>query len=267
MNKKYYFFSFLALTTFVVTPVKSNAQENPATTGDMTVDLKVTDPKYGILDPENKGEELIPEEGYGQTSGPLRIDFAPKINFNSNKIVDQDISYAADALLFKGQIAPRGSFVQVSDYRPNPTGWKLQVRQETQFKNQNKENSMLNGAVISLDKSWLSAAYGMGPAPTISKEVIHLNNIGETYTLAEAKKGTGAGTWSIVFGASKDNNLDQQGTLTPRVDDQGKPVTRPDFENQSVYMNDAINLAIPKGTTKDPGSYSTVITWLITELP
>lgn len=168
-------------------PIASYAEDN--TTGDMDIDLKIGDPKFGVMDPEHPSEELPVQEGtYGKTSGPLRIDYVPNLGFNSNKIFSKDISYSADALLFKGKIAPRGSFIQVSDYRGNGNGWALQVRQETQFKNQNKENSQLNGAVISLDKSWINTSNGMGQAPDISKEVIHLNNIGETYTLATAKK-------------------------------------------------------------------------------
>lgn len=267
MKKRYCFFSLFSLVAIVITPIKSNAQQDVSLDGEMAIDLKVIDPQHGILDPENKGEDLIPEGDYGKTSGLLRIDFVPKINFNSNKIVDKDISYKADSLLFKGKIAPRGSFIQVSDYRENPTGWKLQVRQESQFKNQNKENRILEGAVISLDKSWVNADYGRGAVPTVSKEVIRLNNIGETYTLAETGESTGTGTWSIVFGASKDNKKDQESTLSPRLDEQGNPVMRSDFEKQAVYMNDAIHLAIPRRTSKEPGSYSTVLTWLITELP
>lgn len=256
------------MTVLIANPYESYAQTKTASKGDASIDLKIVDPKHRILDPENSGEELIPEDGYGKTSGPLRIDFVPNLNFNSHKIiVDQDIKYEADSLLFKEKIAPRGSFIQVSDYRPNPTGWKLQVRQETQFKNKNMENSILNGAVISFDKSWINADFGTGEVPTISKEVILLNNVGETYTLAEAGKGTGTGTWSIAFGASADNQKNIPSTLSPRLDEEGQPVIRPDFENQPVFMNKAIHLAIPKGTKKDPGSYSTVLTWLITELP
>ncbi|MGX7150144.1 WxL domain-containing protein [Enterococcus ureasiticus] len=259
--------ALILITASLNMSVISDAKEDSAT-GDMDINLKITDPNLGVLDPENPSEELPLQEGtYGKTSGPLRIDFVPNLGFNSNKISAKDISYSADALLFKGQIAPRGSFIQVSDYRGNANGWTLQVRQETQFKNQNKENSQLNGAVISLDKSWINTSNGMGQTPDISKEVIHLNNIGETYTLAEAKKGTGTGTWSIIFGASPDNQVGQNSTLNPRLDNEGKPVTNPSLDNQAVYMNDAVSLTIPGSTKKDPGTYSTVLTWIISELP
>ncbi|MGX7243858.1 WxL domain-containing protein [Enterococcus quebecensis] len=267
--KKIHLFSMGLLLVIALTTVPSSyyAQEN-SNSGDMNITLDTVDPKLGVMDPEKKNEKLAVEEGtYGKTSGPLRIDFVPNLGFSSNKISANDISYSADALLFKGQIAPRGSFIQVSDYRGNANGWTLQVRQETQFKNQNKENSQLNGAVISLDKSWINTSNGFGQTPNISKEVIHLNNIGETYTLAEAKKGTGAGTWSIVFGASPDNQVNQNPTMTPRLDKEGKPVINPSLDNQAVYMNDAVSLTIPGATKKDSGTYSTVLTWIISELP
>ncbi|WP_086314609.1 hypothetical protein A5821_002192 [Enterococcus sp. 7F3_DIV0205] len=237
-------------------------------TGDIGISFKgLVDPGFGVLDPENPKNELISEDEYGKTNGPLRIDFVPNINFSSNKIVKNDISYPVDSLLFKGIIAPKGNFIQISDYRDTQTGWSLQVRQETQFTKQDKEKHQLDGAVLSFDKSWVNTPNGIPKYPSVSKEVIRLNNLGETYTLAKAEKGTGGGTWSIIFGTSEDNPNDEKSTLVPRLDENGKPVIDNSKDNQAVYLNNAVRLTIPGRTKKEPGTYTTVLTWIISELP
>ncbi|WP_348921139.1 WxL domain-containing protein [Enterococcus rotai] len=251
--------SFLSL--LIVSPHVSHANE-------FTVDGDIEfaqreDPQYGVLDPEDPQQQLI-ENSDSRTEGPLRIDFVPQLSFSENKSSSKDEVYQADALLFPKVVKPRGSFVQVSDYREKPSGWTLQLKQDIQFKNE--KNATLDGAVISFDKSWVNTANGVGSKPVVAKEIIRLNNIGETYDLAKANKGT-MGTWSIVFGASQDNKDDQDPTLSPRLDKEGKPIKDPNLENQPVYANSAVNLSVPGGTKKEAGIYSTVLTWIISELP
>ncbi|MDA9471192.1 WxL domain-containing protein [Enterococcus sp. 5H] len=267
--KKIHWIPALFLVTFsLFSTISSTAAYAEDATGEMGITFDgLVDPNFGIRDPEAPKNELITNGEYGKTTGPLRIDFVPNLNFNSNKIADGDIAYSADALLFKDVIVPRGYFIQVSDYREARTGWSLQVRQETQFTNQSKKDSQLNGAVLSFDQSWVNTVNGSGQYPTISKEVVRLNNIGETYTLAQAGNGTGGGTWSIAFGSSQDNKLGLTSTLQPRLDRSNKPVTDSTNDNQAVYMNDAVRLSIPGKTAKEPGTYTTVLTWIISELP
>lgn len=254
-------------TVIIKTPVVV-AQSISPTKGEVDISFKgLEDPNFGILDPEKENQEVEIAEEYGKTQGPLRIDFVADINFSQNKITEGNSNYKANGLLFKGVIAPRGQFIQVSDYREKQTGWSLQVRQETQFTNQAKKNSQLDGAVLSFDKSWVNTSNGISSSPIVSKEVIRLNNIGETYTLAHAEAGTGGGTWSVIFGASPDNPENEASTLTPRLDKNGKVVTDPAKDNQAVYMNNAVQLSLPEGTKKEPGTYSTVLTWIISELP
>lgn len=268
MKKSYWIPALFLITIGLMSTIASNNAYAEDATGDMGITFDgLVDPNFGIRDPEAPKNELIPNGEYGKTAGPLRIDFVPSLNFNSNKITEGDIAYSADALLFKDVIAPRGYFIQVSDYREARTGWSLQVRQETQFTNQTKENSQLNGAVLSFDQSWINTVNGSGQHPTVSKEVVRLNNIGETYTLATANKGIGGGTWSITFGASQDNGLEVTPTLSPRLDSKNNPVIDPTNNNQAVYMNDAVRLSIPGKTKKEPGTYATVLTWIISELP
>lgn len=221
----------------------------------------------GVQDPENPGHIADPGES-PSTSGKLRIDFVPQFRFTSlNKISDKDMVYPVNAQLFHDETKPRGNFIQVSDYRGAAFGWTLQVRQESQFQNANTANSQLDGAFLSLDQSWVSSALGLDGVPSVSKEVIRLDNIGATYNLAEAHTGDGVGTWSISFGASEDNSHEMTSTLSPKSDLSGNPLLDSTFANQQIYENNAITLSVPGATKKDPVTYSTVLTWILAELP
>ncbi|EOH94986.1 hypothetical protein UAW_02065 [Enterococcus haemoperoxidus ATCC BAA-382] len=220
----------------------------------------------GIVDPEhpNKGVDPGPSPS---TDGALRFDFVPQLNFWNNVISEKDQVYHANAQLFLDGTGARGNFVQLSDYREKGSGWSLQVRQETQLINASTKNKELKGSVISFDQSWTNSINSPSYAPNVSKEVIHINNIGETYDLAQAKPGTGEGTWSIIFGASIDNGQGKKDTLSPRIDQSGQPFLDSDFNNQPIYQNSAVSLFIPGKTKKDPVHYQTMLTWILSELP
>ncbi|MEI5992308.1 hypothetical protein A5881_003864 [Enterococcus termitis] len=220
----------------------------------------------GIVDPENPIKPVNPGTS-PSTDGPLRFDFVPQLNFWSNEVSDKDQTYFANAQLFLDGTGARGSFVQISDYRENKSGWRLQLRQETQLKNEITKNKELKGAIISLDQSWTNSVNDSTYSPNVSKEVIHINNIGETYDLAQAKADTGEGTWSIIFGATIDNKQGRKDSLSPRIDKKGQPILDPDFNNQPIYQNKAISLTVPGKTKKDPVQYETVLTWVLSELP
>ncbi len=235
------------------------------TEGNAAIELTEIPDEEGIRDPENPGTIVDPGPS-PSTEGRLRIDFVPQLNFGKYAITNKDMTYPVNAQLFKDGTKPRGNFVQVSDYRGGQQGWTLQVRQESQFRNETAKNPELNGAVISFDKSWVNSTRDQSEAPIVSKEIIRLSNIGETYNLAEAKQGTGFGTWSISFGASADNKNSIASTLSPRLL-KDEPVLDAAFGNQQVYENSAVTLSIPGATKRDPVPYSTVLTWIIAELP
>ncbi|MBP1046504.1 WxL domain-containing protein [Enterococcus sp. BWM-S5] len=243
---------------------ESNSAKNRATVEFSNTDTEIDD----IRDPENPDVSVDPGES-PSTSGPLRIDFVPQLNFHVNAISDKDVSLPVNAQLFlDGQTTARGNFVQVSDYRKAAKGWTLQLRQESQFSNFDTKNSVLNGAVLSFDKSWTNSVNKDTVAsPLVSKEIIRLEHVGETYNLATAESGGGTGTWSISFGASAENPAELISTLTPKADKEGEPVLDAVFNNQQVQENSAIRLSIPGKTEKDPVNYSTVLTWILAELP
>lgn len=219
-----------------------------------------------VFDPENPGVIVDPGES-PSTNGALRIDFVPQLNFWANAISDEDQTYNVNAQLFHSETGARGNFVQVSDHRSTKAGWLLQVRQETQFKNDQTENSELNGAMISFDRSWANSTWDAKYAPVVSKEIIQINNIGETYNLAQAEPGTGMGTWAIEFGASIENKEGHRDTLIPRLDDKEQPILDATFGNKPIYQNTAVTLSVPGKTKTDPVQYQTVLTWILSELP
>ncbi|MGC6769301.1 WxL domain-containing protein [Enterococcus sp. LJL51] len=219
-----------------------------------------------IRDPEHPDQAADPGDS-PSTDGDLRIDFVPQFNFWANAKVDEDVMIYGNAQLFHGDTGARGNFVQVSDFRGTGKGWLLQVRQETQLKNDTAESKELDGAVISLGDSWANSTRSADEAPIVQKDVIRIDNIGQTYNLAEAKTGTGEGSWAIIFGASIENENGMTDTLIPRLDAEGNPVTDPTFDNKAIYQNKALSLSIPGATKKDPVAYSTVITWILSELP
>ncbi|MEI5990120.1 WxL domain-containing protein [Enterococcus crotali] len=221
----------------------------------------------GIKDPENPDVTVNPKEKSAVSKERLRIDFAPQLSFSSGEVTDKDSEYTVKAQMLEDEkIAARGNFIQVSDYRSNPTGWLLQLRQEKQFTNTAKAEITLEGAVLSFDNSWTNSKKSAEYSPHVSKEIIRLTNVGETYNIAEAAIGEGGGTWSIVFGASDQNKNEKDPTLVPMVDDNGKPVMDSSLGKQ-IYTNNAVKLSIPGATKKEPGTYTTVLTWIISELP
>lgn len=249
---------------FVSNPLNVFADED-SKKGNAAIELTEIPDEQGIRDPENPGTLVDPGPS-PSTQGRLRIDFVPQLNFGQYAITNKDMTYPVNAQLFKDSTPARGNFIQVSDYRGGLQGWTLQVRQESQFKNETAKNPELNGAVISFDKSWVNSTRDQSEAPIVSKEIIRLSNIGETYNLADAKQGTGFGTWSISFGASAENKSSVASTLSPRLL-KDKPVLDPAFNNQQVQENSAITLSVPGATKRDPVPYSTVLTWIIAELP
>lgn len=221
-------------------------------------------PPPEIVDPEKPIKPVDPGPT-PSTKGYLRIDFVPKLNFGRNKLSKQDQTYSAYAQLFHGDTTARGNFVQVTDSRLNGEGWKLQVRQESLFTS--NTGDALKGAYISLNKAWANSIFDSQYAPSIQTDVIKLDKIGITYELATAEKNQGYGTWSIEFGASAENQAGLAPTLHPVVDESGKALVDPAFENKQLYKNDAVTFFMPSSKKLKPGYYQTVITWLLAELP
>ncbi|MCA5013656.1 MULTISPECIES: WxL domain-containing protein [unclassified Enterococcus] len=268
MKKSIFRLTFLALSSLLCLTLEDQqvfAEADATGSGHISFSND-SDKTGGIQDPEHP-ETIVDPGPSPSTSGDLRIDFVPQLDFSANKISDKNMSLPVNAQLFLDNTPARGNFIQVTDERPKALGWSLQMRQETQFQNMSTANNELKGAFLSFDKSWANSVSDLAYAPVVSKEVIEVSNIGETHTLATAKSGNGSGSWSISFGASEYNPLQLDNTLTPRVDQKGEAVLDPNFGNQQIYQNNAITLNIPAATKIDAVEYTTVITWILSELP
>jgi hypothetical protein len=257
----------LLFLTIQGTALSVSAEEGTFT-GKGTIEYTGEVPKTPV-DPENPEKPVDPGPG-PSTDGLLRFDFAPTLNFGSNKITETNRNFYVNAQLFHDGPSARGNFLQITDSRAESLGWTLQVRQEYQFKNdviQEDGEKELKGAVLSFDKTWANTAYTQEKSPQISKDIIQLNAQGTTFPVASAETGQGRGTWIISFGASKENNHDQPNTLFPKLDEKNQPILDENFENQEVYGNQAIFLSVPDGVKIHPVQYQTELTWILAELP
>lgn len=266
--RKYTFICFastiLLASSVVLTDMVARAEANDFS-GSGHVQFEGKHPKQ-INDPERPGKAVDPSES-PSTEQNLRFDFVPNLNFGEAIISKEDQTFYGNAQLFKDDTGPRGNFIQVSDFRDKSTGWLLQLKQETQLRDTKDPAKELKGAVLSFDHSWTNSLNDPKTSPTVSKEVIRILNVGELYNLAEAKPNNGEGTWSISFGASIDNDKQQQDTLQPRLNPEGNVLTDPQFNDQPIYENKAVSLFIPGKANAEPGNYQTVLTWILSELP
>lgn len=219
------------------------------------------------VDPENP-ENVVDPGPSPSTDGALRVDFVSSLDFGHVQLSGTSLIYHARAQQFLSETGPRGSYIQVTDQRAQSTGWTLQVKQTTQFRNtviQNVDEQELAGAVLSLDKGWANSS-GTSGSPTVTRETIALNSIGTAYELGTASAGNGRGVWTIAFGASETNNNNMESTLTPVLDGAGNAVID-EFSGKPAYSNSAISLTIPKQTKIHPVQYGTELTWILGELP
>ncbi|MBO0441225.1 WxL domain-containing protein [Candidatus Enterococcus ikei] len=219
------------------------------------------------IDPENPEEVVDPGES-PSTEGTLRIDFVSTLHFGQADLAASNRIYTAFAQQFLGDTDPRGSFIQVTDQRTQSTGWTLQVKQNYQFRNatiQEASEQELNGAVLSLDKSWANSS-GTSQAPKVTSDPIDLQTMDTAYELATATLGNGRGVWIIAFGASQTNSNQIENTLTPALDSSGQAIMD-EFSGKAAYRNSAISLTVPNATKIHPLQYTTELTWILAELP
>lgn len=260
--------SFTILTFAAFGLLAGNSKDAYASSLGQKGSVSVTDSgKTDPVDPEDPGEGTDPGES-PSTSGTLRIDFVSSLRFGNAKITAKDRTFHALAQNFHDETSARGSYIQITDRRPDASGWTLQVKQNTQFHNsviQNAAEQELTGAVLSLDKGWANSS-GTSGIPTVTRNTIALSEIGAAYTVATASEGQGKGVWTIEFGASSGNTSGQENTLKALTDDEGNAVMDSSYSKQA-YSNSAVSLKIPETTKIYPVQYQTELTWILAELP
>ncbi|GAF20054.1 extracellular protein [Bacillus sp. JCM 19046] len=191
-------------------------------------------------DPENPVTPIDPTDPEGPnpgTQGPLSIDYASSLDFGINKISTKDETYVAKAQeLSDGRYVP--NYVQVTDNRGTNAGWILQVKQNGQLSNPDTQHQTLTGAVIEFSDSAVLGTQDDVPPPSHSSSFT-LDPDGATSLVLQAADGEGAGTWVNRFG-----EVDGDGT-----------------------SNSAITLSVPGKTPKDQATYSTTLTWNLSDVP
>lgn len=248
--------SWLILFISFVLPVGAEAADVVGGKGSLTIDSV----KKGedIFDPEYPQNPVDPGESE-KVGDNLRIDFVPELRFGSHKVSESETVYHAFAQNFISDTPARANYLQISDFRPEEQGWTLTLHQEKQFHSINDENVELRGSTLFFDNSWASST-STSKAPKIQTEIITVDP-GSSYIVATAEKGTGAGTWLISFGGSRQElpNIGNTLTETDILDDR--------FANKPVLLNRSVGLRVPVLAKPQSVEYTTMLTWTLSELP
>lgn len=260
MKNKLFYLSIVSLTILVGQTVSASEL-----TGGADVDISIADTETHPVDPEHPEVPVDPGDDYTKTTGLLRFDVIPRLNFGAQEISSKDQDYDVHAQLFKDDTEVRPNYIQITDNRRSMAGWVASVRQEMQFENKEIKNKLLKGAMLSFDKQWLNSTEPKELSPIVMKDAIKIEEVGATYPIAKAEKGKGSGTWVIPFG-STGKIEGQEKTLTPLLNADGKPVTDTSFDDKPIYKNSGIQLFVPGAVQKDPVKYKTVLTWTLSEL-
>ncbi|MDT1958938.1 WxL domain-containing protein [Carnobacterium divergens] len=207
----------------------SNAIVKFTPNDDITPPVDPTDP----TNPVNPIDPTDPEGPNPGTNGPLSIDYASSFDFGENKITSKDEVYLAAPQAFtSGTEGP--NYVQVTDNRGGAQGWSLQVKQNGQFKSESGKE--LTGAMISfMNGEAVSASDSKTPSIVLDKFDLTGNGTGAAQNIVSASEGEAAGTWIYRFG---DENT----------------------------KGESVSLSVPGKTTKVAESYSTSLTWTLTDV-
>ncbi|WP_054711086.1 WxL domain-containing protein [Bacillus sp. JCM 19041] len=192
----------------------------------------------GPVDPEEPETPVDPvdptdPEGPGPgTPGPLSIDYASSFQFGEQEITSRDKTYTADPQTYKDTENVGPNYVQVTDNRGTETGWSLQVVQNGQFKTASDQE--LLGAEIRVKNAAVNSI-SQSPKPSTVKDSFELTP-GTVDNVVSAHDGEGAGTYLYHFGTS-------------------------------ATAAESVELFVPGSSTKYADSYSTTLTWTLSDTP
>lgn len=214
-------------------------------------ELEVINPETGPDAPDVEIDPIVPG-----TTGPLSIVMAPKMDFGTQVISNQDQVYnmvAEMANLADGTgKVPYVSFAQVQDLRGTNAGWKLHVSL-SDFESES-QNNILTGAEIEFVNSRIQyEGINAENAPESHSAGLKLIPGGEARPVMTANQGKGAGASSVVWGNQQ--ALNQQ-------------FSSENFDpEEDIIENDAIQLSVPGSTAKDATTYTATLTWELTTTP
>lgn len=183
-------------------------------------------------DPTNPVDPVDPPQP--GTGGALSIDYASKINFDTQEITSIDKTYNAKLDQMKDG-SEKPLYVQVTDQTGTLAGWNLTAKQNAQFKT--TDGDELTGAVLKLSKASVASNVDKKYTPGTVATDVTLKPDGSQLPGITAAKGQGAGTWVYRFGDTNTNAAD------------------------------AVTLAVPGSTVKLAKEYKTTITWTLQSTP
>ncbi|RKQ31519.1 WxL domain-containing protein [Oceanobacillus halophilus] len=227
-------FLFIAVIFLTFLLGMSNVDAEGVSKGDSKASISFIEDtdSNDILDPTDPDEPYEPGEGDdGKTdnSGPLSIDYVPKLDFGKQTISLIDKTYHTK------NVEP---FIQVTDKRGEATGWTVTVS-ATPFES---DDDQLEGAKIKFQNATIVTHtnyvdYG-APIP-INNGDIELTTDNVTKPVVYAEEGKGRGSW-----------------LTRWFPTDESP------EN----LNDSVSLTVIGGTAKDE-MYTSTLTWTLENTP
>lgn len=198
-------------------------------------DGKVIDPPYHPVSP---GKPVTPENpDFPNSEGPLSINYVSNLSFSHQQATGKDSLYNSelDRFQLSGEIEEVPNYIQISDHRGSNSGWQLEVKQSTPFKN---GEHILKGTELYLQDIAIANIEGnKDTSPTYAQERITLDSTSDYVVLVEAKKDQGMGTWLIRFG----QNNEEAPT--------------------------GVQLFVPGNSPKVKGHYKTTLSWLLVDTP
>ena len=217
-----------------------------------------TDPSkpVGPIDPTN------PTETNPGTKGPLSLDYASSFDFGVQKITSTDKTYQAKAQQVKkdGTVINVPNYAQVTDNRGTQAGWKLSVKQNGQFKD--SKGNELAGATINITNASVNTV-SLDKASMVTTSFT-LDATGASQDAMGAKAGEGAGTFVYAMGQAANISKNTAALANPAntksFDAAGK-VEGPRFETSDV------TLKVPGKSVKMADTYSTTMTWTLSDTP
>lgn len=207
----------------------------------------VIPPETGPDAPDVEIEPEVPG-----TTGPLTIAKAATMNFGSQVISNQDQTYNMVAEMQNladgsGQV-PYVSFAQVQDTRGTNAGWDLKVSLDDFTST--SHNGVLTGAEVSLlDPRIQYEGNTATNAPTAHTSGLKLIPGAGAVSVMTAEDKQGAGSSTVVWGNQADLNAQ--------------------FESDDVEVveNGAIQLFVPGSTAKDAATYTSTLSWELSDTP
>ncbi|NMD72509.1 WxL domain-containing protein [Bacillus sp. DNRA2] len=177
-----------------------------------------------VLDPDDGSlpDPAIP--GTGQ-AGPLSLDYVTGLNFGSQIVSLETMTYEANELK---------PFIQVTDKRGNPTGWKVTVSASA-FTSASTDT--LEGAYLEFNNGELVKDSENPSLPPAIATTFILTTNNAAFKFMNAQPNSGRGSWITRW-----------------------------YPLVGVETNDSVTLTVIGGTMRAE-AYTSTLTWTLTDAP